>query len=68
KPDPSIYQLTLNRLGRRPEEAVFIDDSARNIMAARELGMHAIHFNATMDVPAELAKIGVRPEGGEDSG
>lgn len=61
KPDQRIYRLTLERLGRQPEEAVFIDDSAPNITAARELGMHAIHFNANVDVPAELAKIGIRP-------
>lgn len=63
KPDPRIYRLTLERLGREPAEAVFIDDSAPNVAAAREIGMHAIHFHANMDVPAELAELGVRPAG-----
>ena len=67
KPDPRIYNLTLDRLGREPAEAVFIDDSAPNVAAARELGMHAIHFSAGVDVAAELAKLGVWPAGNEDN-
>jgi putative hydrolase of the HAD superfamily len=59
KPDPAIYQLTLERLGRRAEEAVFIDDAAANIAAARALGMHTIHFKPSVDLPAELARLGV---------
>jgi len=66
KPEPRIYNLTLDRLGREPAEAVFIDDSAPNVAAARALGMHAIHFNADVDLPAELAKQGVRPAGSDE--
>jgi hypothetical protein len=28
--------------------------------------MHAIHFNADVDLPAELAKLGVRPAGSDE--
>lgn len=66
KPEQRIYQLTLDRLGCKPVEAVFIDDSAPNVAAARALGMHAIHFNADVDLPAELAKLGVRPAGSDE--
>lgn len=59
KPDPRIYQRTLERLGRQPNEAVFIDDFAHNIQAAEELGMAAIHFRPGTDVPAGLADLGV---------
>lgn len=59
KPDFEIYELALERLGRRPAEAVFVDDSAANIEAARQLGMATIHFNASVNVPAELARLGV---------
>lgn len=59
KPDPRIYQRTLARLGRQPEEAVFIDDFAHNIQAAQELGMATIHFKKGTDVAAELEKLGV---------
>jgi epoxide hydrolase-like predicted phosphatase len=59
KPDRRIYESTLQRLGRRPEEAVFIDDSAHNVAGAREVGMFAIHYSSTVDVAAELKLIGV---------
>lgn len=61
KPDPRIYQRTLARLGREAEETVFIDDFQHNIEAARHLGMHAIHFQPGVDVPGELARLGVTP-------
>ena len=59
KPDPEIYMRTLARLGRTPEEAVFVDDFAHNIEAARALGLHTIHFRPDTDVPMELARLGV---------
>lgn len=61
KPDEEIYRRTLQRLGRAPAEAVFVDDSAANIEAARELGMHAVHYRAGLDVPEALAELGVQP-------
>jgi glucose-1-phosphatase len=61
KPAPEIFQRTLQRLGRLPKEAVFIDDFAHNIQAAQELGWHTIHFQPGTNVPAELAKLGVIP-------
>jgi epoxide hydrolase-like predicted phosphatase len=59
KPSSEIYELTLARLGRQPDEAVFIDDFIENVSAAREIGMHTIHFKPGMDVPSELAQLGV---------
>jgi putative hydrolase of the HAD superfamily len=60
KPDRRIYEYTLQRLGRWPEEAVFIDDSARNVAGATEVGMFAIHYSSTVDVAAELARLGIQ--------
>jgi putative hydrolase of the HAD superfamily len=53
KPDPEIYELTLARLGDglRPAQCLFVDDTDVNCAAARELGMHAVHF-----VDAEQAR------------
>jgi glucose-1-phosphatase len=59
KPKPEIYQRTLARLGRQPHEAVFIDDFRHNVLAARELGMTAVHFSADLNLPHELEKMGV---------
>jgi epoxide hydrolase-like predicted phosphatase len=44
KPDPGIYRLTLDRLGVAPEQAIFLDDSLRNVDAARQVGIHTIQF------------------------
>ena len=54
KPDPAIYQLTLDRLGVRPEEAIFIDDHVRNTDAAQMLGIHTI---VCADVETALADL-----------
>lgn len=54
KPDPAIYQLTLDRLGVRPEEAIFIDDHVRNTDAAHLLGIHTI---VCADVETALADL-----------
>jgi epoxide hydrolase-like predicted phosphatase len=61
KPAPEIYQRTLQRLGRQPQETVFIDDFAHNIEAAQALGWHTIHFRPGTNIPAELEKLGVKP-------
>ena len=45
KPEPAIYELTLERLGDvEAGECVFVDDVEINCDAARELGMEAVHF------------------------
>lgn len=59
KPDARIFQRTLDRLGRAPDETVFIDDFAHNVAGARAVGMNAIHFTPATDLPAELAELGV---------
>ena len=46
KPDPAIYQLTLNRLGVLAHAAVFIDDLAANVQAAVDSGMLGIVFES----------------------
>jgi putative hydrolase of the HAD superfamily len=43
KPNPEIYLRTLTRLGvSTPGAAIFLDDFAPNVDAARELGLHGI--------------------------
>ncbi len=42
KPDPAIYQLTLERLGLQPDECVFVDDLQCNVDAAEALGMEVV--------------------------
>jgi len=54
KPDPRIFHLALDKLGVFPEEAVFIDDSARNVEGAHMVGMHAIQFLSSEQIRADL--------------
>ena len=47
KPEPQIYEITLERLGASPEATLFIDDVDVNCDGARQLGMRAIRFRST---------------------
>lgn len=60
KPEPEIYQTLLEKFQLKPEECVFLDDNERNIIAAREAGIHAIHFKNKEQAEEELAKLGVK--------
>lgn len=42
KPDPAIFRTVIERLGIKPDETVFFDDSEKNLEAAREFGFHSI--------------------------
>jgi epoxide hydrolase-like predicted phosphatase len=56
KPEPEIYELTLERLagGLRPADCLFIDDVEVNCDAARALGMRAVHFVSNEQAIPEL--------------
>jgi len=60
KPEPRIYEITLERLGATPEAAVFIDDIEANCEGARQLGIHAIRFRST-DQTIEEIEAALRP-------
>ena len=54
KPEPAIYELTLERLGL-PAAACAVRRRPRaNCEAARELGMHGVHFRDTGQAIGEL--------------
>jgi putative hydrolase of the HAD superfamily len=55
KPEPEIYELTLERLGAvSPGECIFIDDTDLNCDAARQLGMTAVNFNTNEQAIGEI--------------
>lgn len=56
KPDRKIYELICRRYKIEPKRAVFIDDTAVNIQAARDFGLHAIHFLNEAQAKEELNK------------
>jgi putative hydrolase of the HAD superfamily len=57
KPDPRIYELTLERLGIAPQAAVFLDDLEANCEAARAVGMQAVWFRSNEQAIADLEAV-----------
>ena len=57
KPFSDIYQLLLNRFEVDPSEAIFIDDSLRNIAGAEKEGISGIHFQSPQQLLQELKKM-----------
>lgn len=49
KPDTTIYQLTLDKLGLKAEECLYIDDLAKNLIPAANLGMVTILASDDLD-------------------
>jgi putative hydrolase of the HAD superfamily len=56
KPEPEIYELTVERLGGnlRAGECLFVDDLEVNCETARALGMTAVRFETAEQAIAEL--------------
>jgi putative hydrolase of the HAD superfamily len=59
KPDPAIYVHTCDKLGVKPEEALFVDDKSENIAAAESVGLEAILFTTVDSLRAELDRRGL---------
>ena len=59
KPDRRIYEITLERLGSKPGQAVFIDDRQDYIRGARDVGLNTILFKSIDQVKDDLAGLGV---------
>jgi len=59
KPDPAIYRVLCERYAVVPERAVFIDDRAENIQAARALGFRGIDFVDSAQLRRSLTDLGV---------
>ena len=62
KPDPRIFELLLERIGRTAEACVYIDDNPKNAAAAAALGFDAVHFRSPAQLRADLTRLGVMEE------
>lgn len=56
KPDPAFYQLMLQQLQLPAHECIFIDNKEKNVIAAKKLGLDAIHFLSSDHLKIELRK------------
>ena len=54
KPEPRIYEITLERLGVPAQAALLVDDIELNCTAARDLGLRAVWFRDTDQAIAEI--------------
>jgi 2-haloacid dehalogenase len=59
KPFPEFYQKLLDRYQVKASEALFIDDSLRNIKAAEEMGIRSIHFQNPEQLRRELNTLNI---------
>lgn len=57
KPFADIYQILLDRYTVKPEEAVFIDDSLKNVEGAASLGIKGIHFQGASTLRNTLKQL-----------
>jgi putative hydrolase of the HAD superfamily len=60
KPEREIYELTLERLGTKANESVFIDDRQRCIDGAKAAGLNTILFGSEEQVREELSRLRVK--------
>jgi putative hydrolase of the HAD superfamily len=67
KPDPAIWQLALDLVQLRPEQAIYIDDRAMFVDIAAGLGLKAIHHVSLEETADQLEALGlVTREAGHD--
>lgn len=57
KPQPEAFYLTCQRLGVKPDEAIFIDDIPGFCHVASEVGMHAIHYESNEQIRSEVEAL-----------
>ncbi len=57
KPDKQIYIKAVEKLGINPEETIFIDDKAENLIPAQELGMTTILATSPTQVVKSVQEL-----------
>jgi len=62
KPDPRIFALFLERIGKNGSECVYIDDTPANIETAKTFGMDAIPVQTPVGLEEEFRLRGLLPE------
>ena len=63
KPDPDIFRRAAEIAGTDPPQCYFVDDTAINVAAARDLGFHTHTFRNAPQLVATLAWTGIGDSG-----
>lgn len=53
KPDAEIFEYTLDNIGAKPEEAIYVDDLEEFVKAANNLGINGIQFTGKESILKE---------------
>lgn len=59
KPNADIFELTLQKLGVSPLEAVFIDDNEKHVRAAERVGIKSLQFTSAEELKRRLLSLGI---------
>jgi len=57
KPSAQIYNEVIRQIGCKPEEALFIDDSVKNIEGAKACGITTLLYNQGDDLVSALSQV-----------
>lgn len=57
KPDPTIFELLLTKIGHPASQCLLIDDTGANIETANKLGIATIQFTSPEQLITELQKL-----------
>lgn len=60
KPSEDYFKKVLARLNIKPSELLFIDNTIKNVISARNLGIIAIHFQNPAQLTDELSLLGIK--------
>jgi 2-haloacid dehalogenase len=59
KPEPEIFSLLLERMGRTAEECLFIDDHQENLTQAGRMGFKTLLFESPGQLSSDLHRMGL---------
>lgn len=59
KSDPTTFALALDKLGRKAQQCLFVDDSERNVATARSVGLPSIRFVDSAQLVRQLCRVGL---------
>lgn len=59
EPDPRIYLIALQRLNVAAEATIFVDDRLENVTAAKNMGIHGLHYQDFSSLVEALAQYGI---------
>ena len=59
KPEPEIFHILLEKIGKPAQECLFIDDSLPNIQQANTMGFKTIHFVTPSQLKDTVLQLGL---------